>query len=185
MTNLIESLPDTTRRGVWIALLTVSSVALSLVFACAAPFAAFVALAAVHMRRGDVLALAVATWLANQAVGYGLLHYPLTANSFEWGAAIGVAVVAAAEAAIAARRPFARSMVTATVAAFTASFVVYELVLYSFSFVLGDAGAFTLAIVGDILKVNVLALLGLGILFYLAVMIGLARHEATTAGARH
>jgi hypothetical protein len=185
MTNPIESLPDTTRRGVWIALLTVASVALSLVFACATPFAAFVALAAVNMRRGDVLALAVATWLANQAVGYGLLHYPLTANSFEWGGAIGVAVVVAAEAAIAAQRPFARGLVTATVAAFAAAFAVFELVLYGFSFVLGDAGAFTLAIVGDILKANVLALLGLGILFYLAVMVGLARGNTTTVAARH
>jgi hypothetical protein len=33
-------------------------------------------------------------WLANQAIGFGLLHYPWTASSFGWGVTIGVAALA-------------------------------------------------------------------------------------------
>ena len=43
MSQLVPStiISDGTRRGLWIVLLTASSVVLSLIFACATPFAAF------------------------------------------------------------------------------------------------------------------------------------------------
>ena len=74
-----------TRRWLWILLLTAASVFVTLGMACATPFAALATLAALHMSRRDGLALIGIAWLADQAVGYGLLGYPRTANSFAWG----------------------------------------------------------------------------------------------------
>ena len=73
------------RRTGWIALLTVATIAGSLVFACATPFPALAALAALHMSRRDAFALTAVIWGANQIIGYGLLHYPQTWDSVAWG----------------------------------------------------------------------------------------------------
>lgn len=82
---LLGDLPDTTRRIAWIMFLTVASLAFSRVFASAAPFAALATLAALDVRRPDAYILTGLVWLANQAAGFGLLHYPRTVV----GAAIG------------------------------------------------------------------------------------------------
>src|SRR5437667_9327199 len=68
------------RRAVWIALLVVASAAYSLAIACATPFAAFAAIAALTVPRRDALLLIGLVWFANQAVGFGMLHYPWTAD---------------------------------------------------------------------------------------------------------
>ena len=96
----------------WIGLLTVATIAASLVFACATPFPALAALAALHMKRRDAFALTAVVWGTNQIIGYGLLHYPQTSDSFAWGIAIGAsAMIATALAAGAERavRPYGRS----------------------------------------------------------------------------
>ncbi len=54
----------------WLALLVAASAAFSFVFACATPFAAFAAAAALTLSRRDALRLTVAVWLANQVLGY-------------------------------------------------------------------------------------------------------------------
>src|SRR5712692_7098304 len=77
---------------VWLAMLVAASAAFSFVFACATPFAAFGAAAALTLSRRDALRLTVAVWLANQVLGYAVLKYPWTANSFAWGAVLAVAV---------------------------------------------------------------------------------------------
>jgi hypothetical protein len=79
-------------RWAWIGLLGGSSIAFSLVFACATPFVALVTLAALNMNRRDALIVSGTVWIANQAVGYGILGYPHTPNSYAWGIAIGIAV---------------------------------------------------------------------------------------------
>lgn len=96
-------------RWAWIGLLGGSSIAFSLIFACAAPFAALVALAALNMNRRDALIVSGPAWTANQAVGCGLLGYPHTPNSYAWGLAIGIAVLLALLSAqsIGARLPVA------------------------------------------------------------------------------
>jgi len=53
---------------VWLALLVAASAAFSFVFACATPFAAFGAAAALTLSRRDALRLTVAVWLANQVI---------------------------------------------------------------------------------------------------------------------
>jgi hypothetical protein len=73
------------RHLVWLGLLISASVAFSLGLACATPFAAFAAAAALTLSRRDALVLVTSVWFANQLVGFTVLHFPWTANTFAWG----------------------------------------------------------------------------------------------------
>jgi hypothetical protein len=64
------------RRAGWGALLAAATITASFVFACATPFAALAALAALHMGRRDAFLFTGIAWAANQAIDYGFLHYP-------------------------------------------------------------------------------------------------------------
>jgi hypothetical protein len=164
------------RRAVWIAVLVLAAIGSSIVFACATPFAALATLAALHMNRRDAFIVTGVTWLANQAVGFGFLHYPHTWDSFTWGIAIGIGAVNATTLAVEignALRPL--GWVLTTLASFTAAFVGYEITLYAATAVLpSDSSAFSLAVVLYILKINVIAFGGLLALQYTGVRMGLA-----------
>ncbi|HSL51222.1 MAG TPA: hypothetical protein VK878_19260 [Candidatus Deferrimicrobiaceae bacterium] len=180
-------MPNEARRWLWILLLTAASVFVTLGMACATPFAALATLAALYMGRRDGLALIGIAWLADQAVGYGLLQYPRTAGSAAWGVALGGAAVLALVAARAlAGRLRDRGQVVAGAAAFGGAFVAYQAVLLGATVVLASGSeAFSLPIVGWVLRVNLLSLAGLLILYRLAVWIGLVAREPLGAlGAR-
>lgn len=135
----------------------------SLALACAMPFVALAALAALTGSRREAILVTVGAWLANQLVGYGLLAYPQTWDSFGWGAALGIAAVAAtltagAVAAMLASRP----RWLGWLGAFVAAFVVFEGLLLAATAVLPSGGeAFSPATVLYILQVNLLAFLAL------------------------
>lgn len=174
MTERLETGADL-QRWSWIGLLAGSSVVFSTVFACATPFVALATLAALHLdRRGAVIAVGAA-WIANQAIGYGLLGYPRDANSYGWGLAIGLAALLALMAARAAGSRVARhGLLIALPAAFAASFIAYEGALYASSFVLSSgASAFSLKVVGYILQVNLLGLAALLAIRWIAHAAGL------------
>jgi len=158
-----------------LVLLVAASAAFSFVFACATPFAAFAAAAALTLSRRDALRLTVAIWLANQVLGYAVLKYPWTANSFAWGAALGAAVILTTVAARAvARRLAGRSDGVLALATLLAAFMVYEGVLFAVAMVwLGGTESFTLPIVGRTFSVNVVALIGLYALHRVGVAVGL------------
>jgi hypothetical protein len=161
-------------------LLVAVTVGLTTVYACITPFVAFGVIAAMTLSRGEGLGLALALWLANQAVGYGLLHYPWTANSVGWGLAIGAGAVLGTVAAqgIVARLGAARSPVR-VLAAFGGAFAVYELGLYAAAVsLLGGTRGFALPIVGQVLLVNAAALVGLYGLNQLATAVGLLGRRA-------
>src|SRR5262245_9509617 len=103
------------RSGLWALLLAGGTTVASLAFACAAPFAAVAGLAAVTLSRREALLTVAALWIGNQAVGFGLLNYPWTANTLAWGAAIGAAALAGTYAAQRAdrRAPLALRMLQA------------------------------------------------------------------------
>lgn len=164
------------RRVGWMAALTATTVVTSFVLACATPFAALAAVAALIMNRRDAFIATAATWVATQAVGYGLLHYPHTWNSVGWGIAIGLgAMIATAVAAGIGRALRPVSQVFTVLASFAAAFVSFEITLYAATFVLSsDSSAFSLAIVLYILKVNVIAFGGLLVLQYFGRRTGLA-----------
>lgn len=77
-TTPAESANTAIRRSLWIVLVIVSSIGFSFALACATPFAALGTLAALHMRRRDLLVMVGLAWLANQIIGYGFLAYPQT-----------------------------------------------------------------------------------------------------------
>jgi hypothetical protein len=164
-----------TASALWMALVAGLSVVGSLAFACAAPLAAIAALAATKMRAGDGVAMVVAAWLANQIVGYAVLGYPQTWDSFAWGAAIGIAAVIAFGAARVAVRPAMPELVSLAVA-LGAAFVAYEAVLFAATALLpsGDE-AFSLAIVGQILAINAVAFAGLVLLHRAAIALQVLR----------
>ena len=70
-----QKLGSETAAWLWIALIGGGSIALSRAFACATPFAALATLAALTMGGRDAVLLVGFVWAANQAVGFGLLHY--------------------------------------------------------------------------------------------------------------
>jgi uncharacterized membrane protein YjfL (UPF0719 family) len=173
------------RRTGWIALLTVATIAGSVVFACATPFPALAALAALHMNRRDAFALTAVIWGTNQIIGYGLLHYPQTPDSFAWGIAIGAgAMIATALAAGAERAVRSYGSLAAMLASLAAAFVGYEIALRAATMVLpSHPDAFGWAVTLYVLQVNALAFAGLLALQFAGARIGLAtpRHAAGPA----
>ncbi|MGH7349960.1 MAG: hypothetical protein ACREI6_08070 [Candidatus Rokuibacteriota bacterium] len=178
-------MPIEARRWLWILLLTAASVFVTLGMACATPFAALATLAALHMSRRDALLLIGVAWIADQAVGYGLLQYPRALSSFAWGVTLGVAAFLALIAACALAGRFrARGNVTAGAAAFAGAFIAYQAVLVIAAAVLPNGSeAFSAPIVGFVLRVNLLSLAGLLILHRLALRIGLVIREPLRARA--
>ena len=163
------------RQHLWIALLVLASVAFTFGLACAAPLAAFAAAAALTMSRRNALYLVGAVWLANQAVGYGVLDYPWTANSIAWGLVMGVAGIAGMEAArLVDARLRTVSLPVRHGAGLLIAFAAYEIVLFAAAATaLGATEDFTPAIIGEMLAYNVGALVALYVLNQIGLAIGL------------
>jgi hypothetical protein len=148
------------RRHLWLALLIAASVGFTLGFACAVPFAAFGAIAALSLPRRDALLLTLALWLVNQIIGFAMLHYPWEGTTFTWGVILGVVAVLSTRAAQAAI--VRRGTVAAALASFAAAFVVYEGSLYLVSaLVMGGTEDFTTAIIARVLAINAAGFAGL------------------------
>ncbi len=170
------------RRVAWLGLLVVASVAFTLGFACAVPFAAFGAATAITLRARDAMLVMVAVWLANQIVGFGFMGYPWTADTAVWGVVLGiVAVVTMLAAQIAARRLAAFGTMAVAVAAFAGAFAVYEGGLYLISAtLLGGTEYYATPIVIQIFEINALAYVGLLVMNRLAIAGGfIAKDEPT------
>lgn len=130
----------------WIVLLTAASMFSTWALACMTPFAALAALAATHMRARDGATLMVVTWAVSQGVGFGVLHYPHDASTIEWGAALGLAALAAVGGAYAALGATGVAGLPARLAvAFAAAFVAFKAVLLVADVVLGGSFASTVA----------------------------------------
>jgi hypothetical protein len=176
---------DLGKRAGWIALLTAATFLGSFVFACATPFAALGAVAALNMRKRDAFALTGVNWLVNQIVGFGFLHYPQTWDTFAWGAAIGVAAVIATAAAIGAVSLMrALPWAVAAMATLAVACGVYELSLYAATAVLPtEADAFSAQTVLYVVEVSGVAFAGLLILQGIGQAIGLAAPKPQTAAS--
>jgi FtsH-binding integral membrane protein len=173
------------RRFLWIALIVLASLLLSLVFACAAPFAGLAALAALKLTRREATIVVLLGFLANQAIGFGALDYPRDASTFAWGAAMGAATLASLLSAKAAARGLrdARGLARGG-AAFSAAFLAYEAALYAATFALGGAeAAFAWPAIGQVLLIDVASFVGLLALDGAMSAIGLAPRQASVASA--
>jgi hypothetical protein len=171
------------RRLLWIVLLTAASVVMSGVYACATPFAALGAIAALDSNRRDGLILIGIIWLANQIVGFGFLGYPHEAQAYGWGLAILAAAVVGFLAARVLVTAIAPVNVLATIGgAFLVAFVGYQLGLFAATTVLPSSpGAFSYAVVSYVATVNGIAFVALLALHWLASMVGLVERNAVEA----
>jgi hypothetical protein len=176
------------RHALWLALLVAASVVFTLGFACALPFAAFGAAAAMTLNVRDALLLSFAAWLTNQIVGFTSLGYPWDTDTFTWGIVLGaVAILATLAAQLAVRQLGGRGAVAVALASFAAAFVAYEGALFLVSALwLGGIEDITAEIVVRILEINAAAFAGLLVLHRLAIAGGLVAAPALRpAGGLH
>ena len=151
----MDAMTDARRDTLWIAVLMLAAIFGSLVLACATPFAAFAAILALTLPLNRGLALIAAAWGLNQLIGYGVLAYPITAESFAWGAGIGVAALLATAAAYALAPRLARAPLAARAGAgFVLAFAVFELALYATGVALGDTRNFGAALVAQLAAID-------------------------------
>jgi hypothetical protein len=172
MTGLVSTARAST---LWIVLLTVASTVTTLVFACATPFPALAALAALHMRQRDGLILMLLSWFVSQAVGFGVLGYPREFQTVLYAvdlltAALGSALAAYAVLRRMGRAPFAVRLI----ASYVAAFVAFKLVALVWAFFLGGIeAAYSVEVLTRQFARNGAILLGMLALYHLLVRIGL------------
>jgi hypothetical protein len=150
----------------------------SFAFACATPFAAFAVVAAAVLRLRPALLVVAATWLVNQAIGFGVLGYPHDASTLQWGVAIGAAALASTATATLLLRALPRLGTAAALGiAWLGAYAAYEVLLYAATYVLGGAGDFTVAIVGRLGVLSLLWLVGLVAACEVARLLASARRQ--------
>jgi hypothetical protein len=155
---LTFKLGRTTRTNhlTWLAAFVGTSLVFSLGLACAVPLAAFAAISAQTQRRRDALLLVGAVWFTNQCVGFTALHYPTDLSTLGWGAAMGIAALAATLGAAAASRRI--SGLVGAVAAFLAAFSLYEALLWGLTIATnGTTEAYGAATLARIFALNAAA----------------------------
>lgn len=144
------------------AALTASCALASFALACATPFAAFAVLAAAMLPLRPALLVMTGAWLINQGIGFGALHYPIDGNTMLWGAAIGIAGLAATAISSVVLRSLPQGRTPLVLAlALACAYAAYEIVLLAATPFLGGADSFATAIVGRIAVLNVVWLIGL------------------------
>jgi len=136
-----------------IVLVAISAIS-SWEFACITPFVAFAVAAAFALSAPAALFTVAGVWLANQAIGFGVLGYPWTADTILWGFAIGAAALLAAGLACATLRLLIQNRVVAFGASFVVALGAYQGGLFLMTFALGGRDAFTSAIVGHVALLN-------------------------------
>ena len=152
-------------QNIWAGVLASSSVLGSLALACIFPFAAIATLLAATLPFRKAAVWMGAVWFANQLVGYLILGYPQTANSFGHGLAMGATAMATlfvAKTVLDMRSD--RSFVSLGLA-FVAAFAAYEALLLLAATFLGGVQNFALSIVWMIAQNDILWFAGLGLLY--------------------
>jgi hypothetical protein len=162
------------REFIWLILLLLSSLVFTLGFSCATPLAAFAAIAAVAFSRRDALILCGGVWFVNQVVGYTILRYPWNVNSVSWGLVLGGATMIASLSSEWIYRHSKTPNLLRLVAAFITAFAVFEVALFAVAFfVLGGVQDFAADLMVRIFAINGGAFVGLLVLHWLAVTVGL------------
>ena len=134
----MAALSDRSASTLWESLLTAASSITTLALGCATPFPSLAALAAVHLRRRDGLALMVMAWAVSQLVGFFLLGYPRDGSTLAWGAGLGTAAVGSALASYAALQALEYRSVAARLSlAYAAGFTAFKAIILCWALVLG------------------------------------------------
>jgi hypothetical protein len=170
--TLQQSDTQLAKRFVWGGILTVLTVASTLGVACGTPFAALATLAALFLPRRDAFVLITVNWLANQAIGFGLLHYPLNWDCYRGGIDLGIAALLSTMAAILAQGAVRNVATTVrAIGSFAVAFLAYEGSLFLLS-PAGSSADFAASVVLYIFYVNAVALVGLLLLQATAAALG-------------
>jgi hypothetical protein len=176
-----------TKRFAWGGILTALTVASTLAVACGTPFAALATLAALFLPRRDAFALIAVNWLANQAIGFGLLHYPLNWDCYRGGIDLGIAALLSTMAAMLAQRALRapralRSVATSVraIGSFAAAFLAYEGTLFAIS-PSGSRADFAASVVLYIFYVNAVAFAALLLLQTAAAALGFSADSSGAA----
>jgi hypothetical protein len=134
----MATLSDRGASALWVSLLTAASTATTLALACATPFPALAALAAVHMRRRDGVALMLLAWAASQFVGFFLLGYPRDGSTLAWGVGLGTAAIGSMVTGYAALQALHYRSVAARLSlAYAAGFTAFKGIILGWALVLG------------------------------------------------
>lgn len=181
--------PSLSQRGassLWIVLLTAASTVTTLALACATPFPALAALAAVHMRRKDGILLMLVAWLASQIVGFGILGYPHDIGTLGWGTTLAVAAIGSALAAHAALAGLsARPRAVRLMIAYVAAFAAFKAVVFLGSLGLGGtATVLAPALMAEQFVRNGAVLIGLLALYQGLVAMGMPSARQAGAGMK-
>lgn len=162
------------KRFIWCVVLTAITVVSSLAIACGTPFVALAAIGALFLPRRDAILLIGANWLANQAIGFALLHYPHTWDSYLGGINLLVAAELCAIAAMFTNSWLgsAKASLNAVVT-FAVAFASYEALLFALT-PSAHVSDFAAPIVTYIFYVNSVAFVGLVLLKTLAARLGYA-----------
>lgn len=154
---------------IWMLILTLAAIGVTFALSCVTPFAALaVALAGTIGLRAS-LRIMIVVWSANQVIGFGLFHFPLTVNAFLWGMAIGGAAVATTIVASVIMKygSFWAAPLRLGVALLL-SFGFYEMTLLGAAVFLGGFETFRPAVVAQLALVNAVSLVGMVVLNELA-----------------
>lgn len=164
--------------------LVAAAVLFSFALACAMPFAAIGALAALVLPWREALVTAILGWLVNQVIGFGALGYPTDMTTLAWGAVLGLSAVAAVMAALVSQRQRARHFfVAGALIAFAAALLAQQAVVYAASWLLpSHPSAFSLPVIWQIGWTNALAFVTLGALYSLGSLAGIAPSKRHAAG---
>jgi hypothetical protein len=169
----MNSLSASTKKTIWIGLLTLATVLTTFEFACAVPMGALGAAAGLYMTRRDTLTLMALVWAANQFVGFVFLHYPADANTLLWGAIMLAMALAAGDAGhLTARFMAPNNSVSAHVAAFATACAASQIVCYIGGSLL-PGYSFSLPILRGLLAVEAVTFLLLLVAYRSALSIGL------------
>jgi hypothetical protein len=128
----------------------------SFVFACATPFAAFAVVASSLLPLTPALLVTAGAWIVNQAIGFGVLGYPLDLTTVFWVAAL----LSAVESKL-LLHPQQSSSPAALGVALLGAYAAYEVVLFASGLMLGGTGAFKFPIIVRLGILNLLWLIGL------------------------
>ena len=169
----------------WVALLTAASTATTLALGCATPFPSLAALAAVHMRRRDGLALMLLAWAASQFVGFFLLGYPRDGSTLGWAAGLGTAALGSALASYAALGALRYRSVAARLSlAYAAGFTAFKAIILGWALLLGGLHSVMAPdLIAEQFVRNAAILIGLYALYRALVAVGVPAppREAATA----
>ena len=135
-----------------------------------APLVAFGVTAGCTLQTQFALQVAGAVWLTNQLYGFILRGYPLTLESFTWGAAMGLGTALVTVFALLMthiRLALLRHRGVKVVISTLAGFVVFEGVILSFGWWLTGAHVFTWNVLGRLLIKEGVWALGLILAYYI------------------